>query len=113
MAECTVNSELSRSESKHDGQAMPEGHRWTDVRSDAEGGGMLGMRLASVAVWSPLCGAVEAFFSLVCLNLFVCGGVSLPSRFSVQSVQAQLYLCSCAPLHTSAPRGVSAVSLNL
>ena len=37
MAEYTANSELSGSESKHDGQAMPEGHRWTEVRSDAEG----------------------------------------------------------------------------
>ena len=37
MAEYTVNSELSGSESKHDGQAMPEGHRWTKVMPDAEG----------------------------------------------------------------------------
>lgn len=37
MAEYTANSELSGSESKHDGQAMPEGHRWTKVMPDAEG----------------------------------------------------------------------------
>ena len=93
MAECTVNSELSGSESKHDGQAMPEGHRWTEVRSDAEGGGMLGMRFASVAVWSALCGAVEAFFSLVCLNyvrLWRC--LSAVTFFGPKCVAAQLYL---------------------
>ena len=59
MAEYTANSELSGSESKHDGQAMPEGHRWTEVRSDAEGAaacwacGSRALRFGD-HIWSPL-----------------------------------------------------------
>ena len=55
MAEYTANSELSGSESKHDGQAMPEGHRWTEVRSDAEGAAACWAFLFSgVCVWVSL-----------------------------------------------------------
>ena len=80
MAEYTANSELSGSESKHDGQAMPEGHRWTEVRPDAEG---------AAACWA--CGSRALRFGRPHVKL---SGVGVPHNY------VRLWVAVCVTFFT-------------